>query len=821
MSSKSVDRFLALDITRGFLVFLMISGHTIFFTYQGLSVTIHALSGLANIICFTGFVFISGMVSYLAYLHSSHPLKSVTARLCKRLFIYTLGYYLLSAFALLVKGSFNLSNFIGILSFTQFLPFTEFIPTFLLFSLLNLLCRVPLRLLTRSFKAVIFGSVLLYVLGLFFYRFPIPYIPLGWQALLAGIPGWYTFPLLFYFPVYLIGIYISHQIVLKRLPLNIQQQFLHVSAAAAAWLLGSSLVALIFKINLAAVNHRWPPSPSFLALGCFVVGLLFYFAYSLYLHRTFLSFQRWFSLLGQNAFALYICHTGLLFIYQRLHFPLVSSVFLLGALIIISMWLALWLAKILPLNYHYGLTVYSFIEDYRISPVEKRQWHRTTQQLFDRLGNIPNLFTVSVGHRHLKIVHHRTLAALTVLLFIAAGPVGLTEEYLLVAQSLPHLSGSTNKEWYLSQDESVTYSIPLPQGLFTHLTKPGEAIVDHRFHYPLFISGDTWQAIIPLQTLSFGEHSVEAQLSLYNRSFTIKPTSFKFSAPLYVTWTIDWEGYDVPPPFLQALANTAFKHQLVMTHLFNPRIYTDPTMSNKRAADLTAWVKQRHSDFNEEIGLHLHMFPDLIEKSGIEPKLSPVWGGGFTPGYDILTTTYNQNEFEQILLSAKDMFYLHGLPEPKSFRAGAWFANIDTLTALQNTGFIIDSSGRSSYVFGTNQTSGPWHLTPDTQPYFPSVFDQNNSSPPPTLNIMEIPNNGADDYAFSAQEMIARFDQNFNNQPLQSGRQVTYLSHPQWFDPKRQQKMDDVFTYVSNYSAVKGTGPVLFTTLSGVYEAFK
>jgi hypothetical protein len=86
---------------------------------------------------------------------------------------------------------------------------------------------------------------------------------------------------------------------------------------------------------------------------------------------------------------------------------------------------------------------------------------------------------------------------------------------------------------------------------------------------------------------------------------------------------------------------------------------------------------------------------------------------------------------------------------------------------------------------------------------------------------MEIPNNGADDYAFSAVDMIGRFDQNFTGQPLLKPAQVTYLSHPQWFDTRRQAKMTQLFDYLDQYRSAAGTGPVVYTTLNGVYEAFK
>ena len=139
---------------------------------------------------------------------------------------------------------------------------------------------------------------------------------------------------------------------------------------------------------------------------------------------------------------------------------------------------------------------------------------------------------------------------------------------------------------------------------------------------------------------------------------------------------------------------------------------------------------------------------------------------------------------------------------------------------MQDTGFWADTSGRTKYTFGTRAISGFWDLKADTQPYYPSQFDQNRAQPP-QLTILEIPNNGADDYAYSAAQMIDRFWTNYDQTPLLKPRQITYLSHPQWFDGRRQQTMAQVFTLINQHRLRDGLGPVVMTSLSQVYQAFK
>jgi hypothetical protein len=107
---------------------------------------------------------------------------------------------------------------------------------------------------------------------------------------------------------------------------------------------------------------------------------------------------------------------------------------------------------------------------------------------------------------------------------------------------------------------------------------------------------------------------------------------------------------------------------------------------------------------------------------------------------------------------------------------------------------------------------GPWDLLDTTQPYKPNIYDQ-NSSAGPTLNIWEFPNNGADSWSFSSDQMIDRQKANYNPDiPLEQKRMLTYLSHPEWY-PTDKPKMERVFDYTSNFLYKENRGPVIFITL--------
>ena len=85
---------------------------------------------------------------------------------------------------------------------------------------------------------------------------------------------------------------------------------------------------------------------------------------------------------------------------------------------------------------------------------------------------------------------------------------------------------------------------------------------------------------------------------------------------------------------------------------------------------------------------------------------------------------------------------------------------------------------------------------------------------------MEVPNNGADSFWFKAEDMIRRFNENYNGGILDNIKQVTYLSHPQWFNKSEQERMDKVLTYVDDFKNDTDDGPVVYVTSKDIYTAW-
>lgn len=428
-------------------------------------------------------------------------------------------------------------------------------------------------------------------------------------------------------------------------------------------------------------------------------------------------------------------------------------------------------------------------------------------------GRISNLYYLYYGNNLTDRVNDKSIAS----------PSQVKAELTLEAEKSLTLVASVGKIWNLKSD-GLTKAEPL--SLNVKIADDSQAF--DLLNYEVIgtnlrgqmtpVSDDYWETTIDADSLPPGTYRVRAYSDGDTKNFS-QNTGFLVSYPLYVTWSYDWEGYNPPDSYLQAAARIANDHHIPISQYFNPRIYTAPDISPERRQYLTDWVKNRRDNYGDEIDLHLHMFPDFVSSAGITPKTSPKWAYN-TDGYDILTTAYNYEEMLTMINHAKSLFEQNDLGMPAAYRAGAWFANGETLRAIADAGISIDSSGRTAYKFGPKKAAGFWDLASTTKPYLISSQNQNSSTPEPRLNLMEIPNNGADSYAFSAKDMIKRFTDNYNGSPLTEKQQITYLSHYQWLNIGEQKKLTDLFNYVDQFLNNKDLGPVKYVTTGQVYQAW-
>lgn len=325
-------------------------------------------------------------------------------------------------------------------------------------------------------------------------------------------------------------------------------------------------------------------------------------------------------------------------------------------------------------------------------------------------------------------------------------------------------------------------------------------------------------------------YKLQAKLISFDKNlqiFTTYKTPFRISYPLYVTWTFDWDGWGVSDFGLAQIDQMANQYKMPIVQLFNPRIFVkeqtsfpQDVVTPERAKYLSEWVINRKYRYGDEIGMHMHMFADMVKEAGVNPRAGTVVGAMYG---DAKTSDFTQQELEQIYTWGLEKFEENNLPKPLSYRAGGWFASPSVLKALQNVGFLIDTSARTGGRINPTlnySTEVPWsNITSTSTPYLPNANDMTKWSEP-RLKLWEFPNNGADSYWFSGEDMINRFQENM---PKESGvlmdpQVLTYLTHPHWFTIIDQPKLKILFDYMERYKYSADAGPVVYTTLETAFN---
>ncbi|MEO6728289.1 MAG: acyltransferase family protein [Candidatus Dojkabacteria bacterium] len=324
-------------------------------------------------------------------------------------------------------------------------------------------------------------------------------------------------------------------------------------------------------------------------------------------------------------------------------------------------------------------------------------------------------------------------------------------------------------------------------------------------------------------------YKLQAQLISFDKNLeilTTYKTPFRITYPLYVTWSFDWDGWGVSDYGLSEINYVANRYSMPITQLFNPRIYVknqtsfpSDVVTVERAGYLTSWVLTRKQQYGDEIGMHLHMFPDMVSEAGVTPRPGTVVGAMYG---DAKTSDFTQAELEIVMGWGFEKFAEAGLPKPITYRAGGWFTSPSVLAAAQASGFLIDTSGRTGGRINPTlnySTEVPWSLQPTTAPYLPSVGDMNKWESP-RLSLWEFPDNGADSYWFSAEDLISRFQQNMpgTDGVLTHPQVLTYLTHPHWFTIIDEPKVKSLFDYIGNFKYESNSGPVIYTTLEKAYN---
>ena len=342
---------------------------------------------------------------------------------------------------------------------------------------------------------------------------------------------------------------------------------------------------------------------------------------------------------------------------------------------------------------------------------------------------------------------------------------------------------------------------------------------------------DVFSGSVGLADLPAGQY--QALFAFDDESEAFARVEFYRSHPLYVLVSNDWDDPDHDDEILRRQEWLHETHpELKITHLVGPYTFTDREVSEERRDELVSWLLAAQDDHGDEIGLHIHPYCSFVEDAGVSCRHRPSlkYADDDPTGYTVSCTAYTEQEFAQLLRHADELFLQRGLGKPTSFRAGGWTADLSVLRALAATGYLVDASANNwarmeewedredAILYWWNQEH--WSTIDDTsQPYYPSMHDI-QSSDPPHLSVLEVPDNGSLVDYVTGDEMVAIVRANWAGGALASPRQVSIGYHPSTLDADYAERLHVALTHTDRYLASRDRGPIAYETLTSMTQVF-
>lgn len=300
------------------------------------------------------------------------------------------------------------------------------------------------------------------------------------------------------------------------------------------------------------------------------------------------------------------------------------------------------------------------------------------------------------------------------------------------------------------------------------------------------------QTVVRRDDLAMGSHTVQ----LVGPSGTvITQETIEVSEPLYLVLSTDFDDTRFGQDVLDEMDKIRADHpQMVYSHFFAPYHFTDPAITDARRDEITQWVLSRSQNYGDELGVHFHGWCHFTDTVPVNCRTNETYTVGADPtGYMIHVGAYPRGEMAQILGHASAVYREHGLGTPTSFRAGAWSADADTLLALTDADYLVDSSaapnaeqyvGQGEFWF---MKFSPFYaylvatwqgLSETAPPYWPGTQDLRVSSPSP-IGVLEVPDSALMvDYLTTAQHLDILQRIAPANQALHEARMFQFGFHP-------------------------------------------
>lgn len=317
----------------------------------------------------------------------------------------------------------------------------------------------------------------------------------------------------------------------------------------------------------------------------------------------------------------------------------------------------------------------------------------------------------------------------------------------------------------------------------------------------------------------------------------------------------NFEGKHIEPvPVIRWFdACTAVHRGVRWTHMYNPvyLLLDSPKMLQARAA-FNPYLLNLQKSAAAEVGLHVHMYYDMVRQMGVEPRAYPYAGDKSAGcndrraveqdrgnGYDVLLTGYTPVEQAMILDAGIQSFVNSGFGQPTSFCAGYSAANPELQALLVQKGFTTSFSAQ---VIPPNHYGSCWdkllewsgNITPLTVPYRVS---RHSIVPPPHtspeyLDLVEVPLNLNVDAneLFVKKDRVTReamFDRHVawaqrtsRQTAVAIGVHAEVIAEERW-GPGRISEVLDVFLRHVEQRAKEETVEVRFSTVSEVAKEFR
>ena len=290
-----------LDVLRAVAIIVMVMAHSVAFFHDFSNSTLLYLMHFGNTVAFTTFLFTSGAVAYIAYLKNDKKLKTKNKRLLSRLLYLLIGYYVIA-----IIGNIKDFNLIRTILFIDVPGFTEFILAFVLYGIFLIPFGKFYRFLINNWLISLLFALGLYLVG--YLIFPLDFGEIGnsYKSLFAGHQGLFRFPILQYFPVYMLGLHWGKFILNKNSKSSPGGQ----KEISFLVMLVFSLITLIGNVFLlnTGLFERWPPAPLFLTTSLSFVFVILTILYAVKVTLPKIV-NRVMIFLGLNAFGVYIYQT--------------------------------------------------------------------------------------------------------------------------------------------------------------------------------------------------------------------------------------------------------------------------------------------------------------------------------------------------------------------------------------------------------------------------------------------------------------------------------------------------------------------------------